>query len=73
MKKATYLLFIAFLIAVSNINAQPGVFTPGDYRDGIYDKENKDEGQKLPDKMIAHSLCSPIATFNNMEYIQIMI
>lgn len=48
MKKATYLLFIAFLIAVSNINAQPGVFTPGDYRDGIYDKENANYRRFIP-------------------------
>lgn len=48
MKKATYLLFIAFLIAVSNINAQPGVFTPGDYRDGIYDKENANYRRYIP-------------------------
>ncbi len=48
MKKATYLLFIAFLMAVSNINAQPGVFTPGDYRDGIYDKENANYRRFIP-------------------------
>lgn len=48
MKKATYLLFIAFLMVVSNINAQPGVFTPGDYRDGIYDKENANYRRFIP-------------------------
>lgn len=48
MKKATYLLFIAFILVVSNINAQPGVFTPGDYRDGIYDKENANYRRFIP-------------------------
>lgn len=48
MKKATYLLFIAIILVVSNINAQPGVFTPGDYRDGIYDKENANYRRFIP-------------------------
>ena len=41
MKKLPYILFFAvtFFTAI-NSNAQPGVFQPGDYRDGIYDKEN---------------------------------
>ena len=43
MKKIEHILFFAFsFLTVVNSNAQPagGVFTPGDYRDGIYDKEN---------------------------------
>lgn len=48
MKKVTYILFIAMLMAVSNVNAQPGVFSPGDYRDGIYDKENANYRKYIP-------------------------
>lgn len=48
MKKATSILVIAFLLVMSNVNAQPGVFTPGDYRDGIYDKENANYRRFIP-------------------------
>ena len=48
MKKATYILFVAMLMVMSNVNAQPGVFTPGDYKDGIYDKENANYRRFIP-------------------------
>ena len=31
-----------------NVKAQPGVFQPGDYRDGIYDKENSTNRRFIP-------------------------
>lgn len=49
MKKVAHILFFAvsFFSAI-NINAQPGVFQPGDYRDGIYDKENSVNRRFIP-------------------------
>ncbi len=49
MKKVTHILFlaIAFFSAI-NVDAQPGVFQPGDYRDGIYDKENSVNRRFIP-------------------------
>ncbi len=49
MKKLPYILFFAvtFFTAI-NSNAQPGVFQPGDYRDGIYDKENSVNRRFIP-------------------------
>jgi gliding motility associated protien GldN len=39
MKRILHTIFIVILIS-SGINAQVGIFQPGDYKDGIYDKEN---------------------------------
>ncbi len=49
MKKVANILFLAvsFFTAI-NINAQPGVFQPGDYRDGIYEKENTVNRRFIP-------------------------
>ena len=51
MKKVAYILFFANIFLTSlNIYAQPagGVFQPGDYRDGIYDKENAVNRRFIP-------------------------
>ncbi len=40
MKKAIQRLIAVIFLTVFSAKAQPGVFQPGDYRDGIYDKEN---------------------------------
>lgn len=43
------ILFVAVLSLLAiNIKAQPGVFQPGDYRDGIYDKENSVNRRFIP-------------------------
>ena len=43
------ILFLAIgLFAAVNIKAQPGVFQPGDYRDGVYDKENSNNRRFIP-------------------------
>src|ERR1700752_2167550 len=43
------ILFLAILSLLAiNIKAQPGVFQPGDYRDGIYDKENSVNRRYIP-------------------------
>lgn len=49
MKNLAHILFLAVSIFTAvNINAQPGVFQPGDYRDGIYDKENSVNRRFIP-------------------------
>lgn len=49
MKKVTHILFLALsMFTLINANAQPGVFQPGDYRDGIYDKENSVNRRFIP-------------------------
>lgn len=42
------ILFIAIIMMALNVKAQPGVFQPGDYRDGIYDKENSTNRRFIP-------------------------
>lgn len=43
------ILFLAvFYLTALNVKAQPGVFQPGDYRDGIYDKENSNNRRFIP-------------------------
>jgi gliding motility associated protien GldN len=42
-----FLLAVFFGLAI-NVNAQPGVFQPGDYRDGVYDKENAVNRRYIP-------------------------
>lgn len=44
-----HVLFLAiFYIVAVSAKAQPGVFQPGDYRDGIYDKENSVNRRFIP-------------------------
>jgi gliding motility associated protien GldN len=44
-----HVLFLAiFYIVAISAKAQPGVFQPGDYRDGIYDKENSVNRRFIP-------------------------
>ncbi len=42
-----FLLAVFFGLAI-NVSAQPGVFQPGDYRDGVYDKENAVNRRYIP-------------------------
>ncbi|MDF2449242.1 MAG: gliding motility associated protein GldN [Bacteroidota bacterium] len=42
------LLIAIFYTVAFNANAQQGVFQPGDYRDGIYDKENSTNRRFIP-------------------------
>lgn len=42
------ILFLAVILMALNVKAQPGVFQPGDYRDGIYDKENSTNRRFIP-------------------------
>ena len=42
------LFLVIFYIVAINAKAQPGVFQPGDYRDGIYDKENSNNRRFIP-------------------------
>lgn len=42
------LFLLVFLFSVISFKAQPGVFQPGDYRDGIYDKENSVNRRYIP-------------------------
>ncbi len=49
MKNLKSLIFVAIIAFTAiNIHAQPGVFQPGDYRDGIYDKENSTNRRFIP-------------------------
>ncbi|MGZ3883188.1 MAG: type IX secretion system ring subunit PorN/GldN, partial [Bacteroidia bacterium] len=48
MKKAIHILILSVICAAFNLNAQPGVFQPGDYKDGIYDKENANNRRFIP-------------------------
>ncbi len=44
-----HILFCAVaLVAATNINAQPSIYQPGDYKDGIYDKENSNNRRFIP-------------------------
>ena len=43
-----HILFAVTILTAINLKAQPGVFQPGDYRDGIYDKENSVNRRFLP-------------------------
>ena len=39
MKKITHILFLVVsFLTITNINAQPSIYQPGDYKDGIYEK-----------------------------------
>jgi hypothetical protein len=49
MKNFKSLIFVAIIAFTAiKIHAQPGVFQPGDYRDGIYDKENSTNRRFIP-------------------------
>jgi gliding motility associated protien GldN len=49
MIKFKHVLFLAiFYIIAIDVNAQQSVFQPGDYRDGIYDKENSNNRRFIP-------------------------
>jgi len=47
--KNIVIVFLVFMIALSSrLGAQQGVFQPGDYKDGIYDKENAVNRRFIP-------------------------
>lgn len=49
MKRYTHICLIALLILVANaISAQQSIFQPGDYKDGVYDKENAVNRRFIP-------------------------
>ena len=49
MKKFKHILLCAASILVTtNIDAQPSIFQPGDYKDGVYDKENSTNRRVIP-------------------------
>jgi gliding motility associated protien GldN len=49
MKTFTHILLIAFLaLACNSAIAQQSIFQPGDYKDGIYDKENSVNRRFIP-------------------------
>jgi gliding motility associated protien GldN len=49
MKKCSHILFLVIALVISNYaKAQPGIFQPGDYKDGIYDKENATNRRFIP-------------------------
>jgi len=49
MKKAIHIFFCAVcVLAAVSLKAQEGVFQPGDYRDGVYDKENSINRRYIP-------------------------
>jgi len=49
MKTIKKIFFLFVFVTFSNmLKAQPGVFQPGDYRDGIYDKENSTNRRFIP-------------------------
>ena len=48
MNKAIQIVIVFIFVAAFNMNAQPGVFQPGDYKDGIYDKENTINRRFIP-------------------------
>src|SRR6476660_420053 len=43
-----WLFAITIMMAFLSGNAQQGVFQPGDYKDGIYDKENATNRRFIP-------------------------
>lgn len=43
-----FLLLLAFIFTSINLKSQPGIFQPGDYRDGVYDKENSNSRRFIP-------------------------
>lgn len=48
MNRAIQICIVFIFVAAFSMNAQPGVFQPGDYKDGIYDKENTVSRRYIP-------------------------
>ena len=49
MKRISHIILALIVVLISNnIKAQVGVFQPGDYKDGIYDKENATNRRFIP-------------------------
>jgi gliding motility associated protien GldN len=48
MNKAIQIFIVFIFVSAFTMNAQPGVFQPGDYKDGIYDKENTVSRRYIP-------------------------
>ncbi len=48
MNRAIQIFIVFIFVAAFNMNAQPGVFQPGDYKDGIYEKENTTNRRFIP-------------------------
>lgn len=49
MKQMKNSLLVVFFVTLAQLAmSQPGVFQPGDYRDGIYDKENSNNRRFIP-------------------------
>ncbi len=48
MNRAIQICIVFIFVAAFSMNAQPGVFQPGDYKDGIYDKENTISRRYIP-------------------------
>ena len=48
MNRAIQIFIVFIFVAAFNMNAQPGVFQPGDYKDGIYEKENTTNRRLIP-------------------------
>ena len=48
LKIKNIVLILAVILLTGTIKSQPSIFTPGDYRDGIYDKENAVNRRYIP-------------------------
>lgn len=49
MKRFSHILIVAMMcMVVNSINAQQSIFQPGDYKDGVYDKENAVNRRFIP-------------------------
>ena len=48
MKHLAFFFTLVLLIAGARVNAQQSIFQPGDYKDGIYDKENAVNRRFIP-------------------------
>jgi gliding motility associated protien GldN len=48
MKQLRNICLLLLMTSVLSVVAQPSIFTPGDYRDGIYDKENAVNRRYIP-------------------------
>jgi len=49
MKRISHIILVLVVVLMPNfIKAQPGIFTPGDYKDGIYEKENATNRRFIP-------------------------
>jgi gliding motility associated protien GldN len=49
MKRISHIVLVLIVVLISNnFKAQVGIFQPGDYKDGIYDKENATNRRFIP-------------------------